>query len=160
MALIMKRNEERGTGIEGAWMLLSSIEAIAIVLISLIVAAMLSSCARVPVPGMVGREGRPAYAWSVGGRVQVTTPEASVTTDHTESWAATMSFADKAATKYVGWKIFARGVDRLDTRDTIEASSQRATQANQLDTLRETNRHTQAVQQAEQAFQLEQAAIQ
>jgi len=93
---------------------------------------------------------------SLGGYVNVTKPDGTViTTDHRESFSDLMVTVDKATGKILGWKVFNRGVDRLDTRDTIEAASVRDTNAAELAKLEASNQHSLQVIKANNAFELE-----
>lgn len=126
----------------------------------LLIAAVMSGCSSAEI---IGGAGAPTVRLTqVGGRVKISDPETGheiIRANNEKSFTDMTTTVDKAVTKVVGWKVFDRLLGRFDTRDTIEAASARDAQNADFATLRETNQHSLQVIEAEQAFELEQAAL-
>lgn len=139
--------------------------AFAIAIIIWLVGSLLSGCARVPVAMVSPNPGEPgtvAYMTTLGGSVNITPaqvggPAATISTDHTASFAdatqtvnrlITWNGIDKVSGKAFGW---------LRGRSQDKAAIAATTQTADLAALREANRHTESIQAAENAFTLQSA---
>lgn len=133
---------------------------ILLLFLALLLAAVLGSCTQAEITGGAGSP--TIKLTQLGGRVKISDPvtgNEAIRANNEKSFGDLTTTIDKAATKVFGWKVFDRALGRLDTRDTIEAAAARDAQGAELATLRETNQHSLQVLEAEQAFELEQAAL-
>jgi hypothetical protein len=124
------------------------------------VALALAGCTQAEI---IGGAGSPTIRLTqVGGRVKISDPvtgNEAIRANNEKSFTDLTTTIDKAATKVFGWKVFDRALGRLDTRDTIEAAAARDADAAELARLNAGNQHSLQVLEAEQAFELEQAAL-
>lgn len=121
--------------------------------------ASLCHCARVPVAIASQGPGQPpavAYMTTLGGSVTVTPAETSngwaIQTDHTQSFADINKTAQRGLTVWGIDRVAGKTFNWLGNRNQIQSTEA-------LDTLRETNRHTEAVNASQQAFALDSALL-